>query len=100
MKKTTNFEPQDSEEVLNEAYLDEKILKVDAHLSLLEKDYNEFKLNYNKQSVAKSLIQKSVEMTIQILYDEDLFDSFPIADEVLSFFLVVTRRRGDLEESK
>ena len=43
-KLTTNFEPNNNEGVINKAYLDEKMLKVNGHLSLLEKDYNEFKL--------------------------------------------------------
>ena len=50
-KLTTNFEPDDNEDVINKGYLDEKLLKIDGHLSKLEKDYNEFKLQYNKQSV-------------------------------------------------
>ena len=43
-KITTNFEPVDNEDVIIKAYLDEKLLKIDGHLSTLEKDYNEFKL--------------------------------------------------------
>ena len=35
-----------------------------------------------------------------MLYDKGLFDAYPNADEVLIIFLFVTRRRGDLEESK
>ena len=48
---TTNFEPSNNEDVINKAYLDEKLSKIDSHLSFLEKDYNEFKLQYNKQNV-------------------------------------------------
>ena len=43
-KITTNFEPVDSEDVINKGYLDSKLLKIDGNLSKLEKDYNEFKL--------------------------------------------------------
>ena len=73
-------------------------MKIDGHLSLLEKDYNEFKLQYNKQSVEEVLVQRVVKMTIQILYDEDLFDNYANADKVLEEFLFTTRRRGDLSE--
>ena len=43
-KLTTNFEAVVDEDVINKAYLDSKLLKVDGHLSKLEKDYNDFKL--------------------------------------------------------
>ena len=54
-KRTTNSEPTDDSNVTNRAYLDEKIFKVDGHISLLEynnfTDYNELEittnLNYN-----------------------------------------------------
>ena len=81
-KKTTNFEAVDNEDVINKAYLDSKLLKKDGHLSKLEKDYNEFKLQYNKQNVEDILIQRAVKATIQILYDGGLFDNFQNADKV------------------
>ena len=46
-KITTNFEAVDDSDVI--CYLDSKLLKIDGHLSKLEKDYNEFKLQYNKK---------------------------------------------------
>ena len=95
---TTNFEPVDNEDVINKGYLDSKLLKIDSHLSKLEKDYNEFKLQYNKQSVEEVLIQRAVKTTIQILYDKGLFDNIQKAEEVLKDFLFVTRRRGDLSD--
>ena len=49
-KITTNCEPIDNSDVINKSYLDEKLFKIDGHLSKLEKDYNEFKLQYNKQN--------------------------------------------------
>ena len=97
-KITTNFEPVNDEDVINKAYLDEKLLKINAHLSKLEKDFNEFKLQYNKQNVEEILIQRAVKTTIQILYDKGLFDKFQNADKVLEDFLFTTRRRGDLSE--
>ena len=97
-KITTNFEPIDNEDVINKGYLDSKLLKIDGHLSKLEKDYNEFKLQYNKQNVEGILIQRAVKTTIQILYDRGLFDNFQNAEEVLKDFLFTTKRRPDLEK--
>ena len=97
-KITTSFEPVDNEDVINKGHLDEKLIKINGHLSNLEKDYNEFKLQYNKQNVEDILIQRAVKTTIQILYDKGLFDNFQNADKVLEDFLFVTRRRGDLSE--
>ena len=97
-KITTNFEPVDNSDVINKGYLDEKLIKINGHLSKLEKDFNEFKLQYNKQSVEEILIQRAVKTTIQILYDKGLFDNYANADKVLEDFLFTTRRRGDLSE--
>ena len=91
-EKITNFELVDNEDVINKGYLDEKILKIDGHFSKLEKDYNEFILQYNKQNVEDILIQRAVRTTIQILYDKGLFDKFQNADKVLENFLFTTRR--------
>ena len=41
-----------------------------------------------------------MKTTIKELYDKGLFDNFPNADQVLKDFLFLTRRRGDLDESK
>ena len=97
-KLTTNFEPFDNEDVINKGYLDEKLLKINGHLSKLEKDFNEFKIQYNKQNVEDILIQRAVKTTIQILYDKGLFDKFQNADKVLEDFLFTTRPRPDLSE--
>ena len=67
-------------------------------MSKLEKDFNEFKLQYNKQSVEEILIQRAVKTTIQILYDKGLFDNYANADKVLEHFLFTSRRRGDLSD--
>ena len=95
---TTNFEAVDNEDVINKGYLDEKLSKINGHLSKLEKVFNEFKLQYNKQNVEEILIQRAVKTTIQILYDKGLFDKYANADKVLEDFLFTTRRRGDLSE--
>ena len=97
-KITTNFKAVNDEDVINKGYLDEKLLKIDGHLSKIEKDFNEFKVQYNKQSVEDILIQRAVKTTIQILYDKGLFDNYANAEKVLEDFLFVTRRRGDLSE--
>ena len=97
-KITTNFEPADNNDVINKGFLDKKLLKIDGHLSKLEKDFNEFKLQYNKQNVEDILIQRAVKTTIQILYDRGLFDNFQNADKALEDFLFTTRRRPDLSE--
>ena len=95
---TTNFKAVDNEDVINKGYLDEKLLKVNGYLSKLEKDFNECKLQYNKQPVEEILIQRAVKTTIQILYDRGLFDNYANADKVLEDFLFTTRRREDLSE--
>ena len=97
-KIITNFKPVDDSDVINKGYLDEKLLKIDGHLSKLEKDYNEFILQYNKQNIEDILVQRAVKTTIQILYDKGLFDNYANADKVLEDFLFVTRRRGDLSD--
>ena len=97
-KLTTNFEPVDDSDVINKGYLDEILKKIDGHLSFLEKDYNEFKQQYNKQNVEEILVQRAIRTTIQMLYDKGLFDNYTNADKVLEDFLFTTRRRGDLSE--
>ena len=74
------------------------MLKIDGHLSKLEKDYNEFNLQYNKQNEEEILIQRAVKTTIQILYDKGLFDNYANADKVLEDFLFTSRRRGDFSD--
>ena len=69
-KIKANFEPIDDTDVINKVYLDEKKLEINGLSSSLEKDYDEFKLQYNKQSVEENLIQRAVKTTIQILYDK------------------------------
>ena len=97
-KISTDFEPIDNSDVINKGYLDSKLLKIDGHLSKLEKDFNEFKLQYKKQNVEEILVQRAVKTTIQLLYDKGLFDNFQNADKVLEDFLFTTRRRPDLSE--
>ena len=93
-KVTTNSEPTDGSDVINKSYLDEKWKKIAGHISYIENDYNQFKSQYNKQSVKEILIKRAVKTTIQILYDKFLSDNFQNADKVLEDFLFTTRRRG------
>ena len=97
-KLTTNFEPVDDSDVINKAYPDGKILKINSHLSKLGKDFNEYKLQYNKQNVEEILVQRAVKTTIQILYDKGLFDNYANADKILEDFLFTRRHRDDLSE--
>ena len=87
-KLTTNFETVDNEDVMNKSYLDSKLLRLDGHLSKLEKDYNEIKLQYNKQNVEDISIQRAMKTTIQLLYDKVLFDKYANADKVLNDFFI------------
>ena len=88
-KITTNFEPIDNLDVINKVYLDEKMLKINGLLSKIEKDYNEFKLQYNKQNVEEILIQRAVKTTIQIVNDRGLFDIYANANKVLEDFFLL-----------
>ena len=97
-KITTTFGAVNDEDVINKGYLDEKLIKINGHLSKLEKDFNEVKLQYNKQAELDVLIQRAVKTTIQILCDKGLFDNYANADKVLEDFLFTTRRRSDLNE--
>ena len=95
-KITTHFEPVNNEDVINKAYLDEKLKKVDGQISYIEKDYKDFKKQSNKQSVEEILVQRSVKTTIQILYDKGLFDGFTNADEISKEFLFTLLQDVDL----
>ena len=97
-KVTTNFEPSNPENVIKKVYLHKNSSKMEAQISNTEKDYNDFKIINNKQSVEEDFTQRAVKTTIQIFYDEGLFDAFPNADEVLKKVLFVERRRPDVGE--
>ena len=97
-KITTNFEPTEDSDVKNKAHLNENFLKINGYLSIFEKVYNEFILQYDKQCVEQSLIQRAVKTTLQILYDKGVFDFFQNTGKVPKDFLLTTRSRPDLEE--
>ena len=91
-QKITNFEAVDDEDVISKGYLDEKLFKINGHLSKIEKDYNEFKKQHKKQSVEGILVQTAVKTTKQILYDKGLFDNYNNADEIFEAFLFTTSK--------
>ena len=62
------FEPTDNENKINKPNLGSKISKLESQISYLGKYYNDFILQYNKQSIEEILVQRAVKTTIQI-YD-------------------------------
>ena len=58
-KISTDFEPIDNSDVINKGYLDEKLLKINAHLSKLEKDFNEFKKTIQQTICRRNFNSKS-----------------------------------------
>ena len=97
-KITTNFEPVNNEDVINKAYLDEKVKTIGGHVSYIEKDYKEFQLQYYEQCVEEILFQRAIKTTIQMLFHKGLFGIYANADKVLEDFFFATRRRSDLDE--
>ena len=87
-KITTNFEPLDKKDVVNKAYLDTKLSKVEGQISYVEKEYFEFKLHNDKQP-EEVLIERAVKTTIQIIYDKVLFDKYDNVDEVIEDYLLI-----------
>ena len=77
-KIATDFEPIIKEHVINKAYLDEKLSKTNGRLTILGKNYNQFLLNCNEQSVEEILIQRTVKTTIQILYNNSFLVIFKV----------------------
>ena len=73
-------------------------MKTKGHLSILGKDYNDFKLQYSKQSEEEILVQRAVKSTIQIFYDKNFIENLQKADKVLKDFLFTSRCKPNLEE--
>ena len=80
-KITTNVEHSYEEDEVYKSCIDTEIFKIECHLSLIEKDYNQCILHNNKQS--EVLIEKAVKTTVQLLFHEGLFHNYEKADEVL-----------------
>ena len=64
--KTANFDTSHDEDDIKKIYMEKKLSKTDGHLSLKEKNHQEFKLK-NKQSVEEILAEKAVKTTLQAL---------------------------------
>ena len=64
----------DRKDVINKAYLDTKLSKMEGELTLIEKDYNNFELRTDEQSEVVS-IKRAVKMTFQTIHDKGLFDN-------------------------
>ena len=97
-KVTTNYEPSNDEDVINKAYLAQKVCLEGGHIRKIEKTSDEINLISNKQSVEEVQIQRAVNTTVQILYDKGLLDIYDNADELLKAFLFAKKWRPDLEE--
>ena len=77
-KLRTKFEPTDDVDVVHKSCLDEKLLKLNVHLSFLEIDYNGFNLLSNEESIEEVLSQRAVKTTIQILCKKSNLIVFPL----------------------
>ena len=102
-EKITSFEASNPEVDINKGFLDTKLSKKEGQISYIGKDYNEFKLHNNKQSLEDLPIEKAVRTTIQILYDKGLFDHYNNGDayNLLKDYSLIEankKRRLDLEE--
>ena len=75
-------------------YVEKKIKKVVGHISYIENEYNEFKLQYNKKSVQQILTQRAVKTTNQLLNDRGLFGNYANSDKVLEDFFTIRRREN------
>ena len=62
-KLTTYIEPCDDTDVVNKAYLDTKLSKIEGHFLLKEKEYHQFKFHNDKHS-EDVLIEKALKTTI------------------------------------
>ena len=95
-KLTTKFEAVNNEHVTNKRFSVTKLSEVEDDLSYIEDYFNEYELRDGKQS-KKVLIGNSVKKTIQLFCDKGLFEKYDNADEVLEDYLLVERRKFDLE---
>ena len=96
---TSKFQPVKVEDVIKKAYLHKIKLKIERHISISEKEWNDNKVLRSKQSIEEVSIQRAVKTTTQIFFDKGLFDFSAKADEVLKNFLFVTRPRPDLKKA-
>ena len=95
-KITTKFGPCNDGDVVRKPYLDTKLSKKESHSSFLDKEYIEYKLLGNKQSVEEIFIQRTKKTHVQKHLDTNFFDNHDKTDEVLKAFSFVERRRSNL----
>ena len=55
-KITISLEPTNPEDIINEKFQDESLSKIQGQISYFGKHYNQFKLEYNKQSMEEILV--------------------------------------------
>ena len=72
--------------------------KIKGHKSSIERDYNGYKLQTNKQFVEEILLERGMKTTIQILCDKRLIIFYINSDEALKICLFIEKRRSCLEE--
>ena len=58
-KMTTNFEAPNIEDVIKKVYLDRNVSRIEGQISYIEKNYIEYKVPGDKQSVKGVLIQRA-----------------------------------------
>ena len=68
-KITTNFEPHKIEVVVNKAYLETEISKKDGHLSIIKKNYNEYKLRNDKDAKPPFGLEKPINQSEEVLFE-------------------------------
>ena len=91
---TTSFEPS-NDDVINKAYLETKLYRIEGHLSFIEKDYNEFKLPNDKKS-EEVFNERAVETTRQTLCGKGSIDNYDNADEVIKMINFLTKLTQDV----
>ena len=60
---------------MKKAYRDKK-LSIESQIFYIEKDYNEFKIQYIKQSEEEILKPRAVKTTLQMPFEKGSFDGF------------------------
>ena len=66
------MKPSNDDDVMNKAFLDEKISERESHIHI-KKNYNELKFLSIKQSVGEIHVQRVVKTTIQKLFKKRIF---------------------------
>ena len=64
----------------------------------IEKEYIEYKVQKNKQSAKEALIERVMKTTIHRFSDRELCIIDNKADKILKDYLLIEKRRSDLDE--